>query len=98
MSTAETEDTQSTKSSWEEVTRHPLKTVSPLQLEAAIARALQELAPKEGCEYRVSVENLNFGEGGLTGQAVKLSASIYNSAPLGSLFGEDLFGAAKPKA
>lgn len=86
MSSTDTKETQPTKSSWAEVTRHPLKTVSTQQLEAAIARALQELAPKEGCEYRVSVENLNFGEPGLTGQAVKLNASIWNAAPIGSLF------------
>lgn len=97
MTSTDTEDTQNTKTSWEELTRHPLKTVSPQQLEAAIARALQELAPKEGCEYRVSVESLNFGEGGLTNQSVKLSTSIWNSAPLGSLFGGDVFGEAQSK-
>ncbi len=98
MSSTDTEEAQPTESSWEEASRHPLKTVSPQQLEAAIARALEELAPKAGREYRVSVENLNFGESGLTSQAVKLSASIWNSAPIGSLFGGDLFGGAKSKS
>jgi hypothetical protein len=77
------------------MSRHPLKTISTQDLEAALAKALAELVPTPEHEYKVTVTSVNFGEQQLTRGPAKLELTVWNSRPIGTLLGGDIFG--KPK-
>lgn len=54
----------------------PLKGVSTQQIEEAIAKALEEIAPASDRKYEVSIASIEFGEKDLVARASKLQMSV----------------------